>query len=205
MRHKSRSITWHICYYFHTQQKVHFVNHMDVEHSGMWNKTKEPKMTKMEIYNSFNKKFTFKNENCELPSVDQFYSESASVEKYEPLQTIKRILNFVKSKLNNLKIEGNLIVLAGAFKSDFLLRISEWSQHTKRRNPASQIVYHLKNVIKAEFVTQAFSKFYECINSYPMISENLGEKFFSVHLCEAPVSISPYLILYFSTLIWFPT
>lgn len=64
----------------------------------------------------------------------------------------------------------------------------EWGEHTKRRNPAQQIVYHLKNSIKAEFVTQAFAKFFECINSYPMIDENLGEKFFSVHLCEAPVS-----------------
>jgi hypothetical protein len=58
----------------------------------------------MELYNNFNKKFNFKNENYQLPSPDLFYSTDA--EKYEPLQIIKAILNFVKSKLNDYKIEG---------------------------------------------------------------------------------------------------
>lgn len=61
----------------------------------------------MELYNNFNKKFSFNNENCHLPDVDQFYSGSSAGEKIESLQTIKRILNFVKSKLNDYKIEGN--------------------------------------------------------------------------------------------------
>ncbi|XP_070499114.1 cap-specific mRNA (nucleoside-2'-O-)-methyltransferase 2 [Chironomus tepperi] len=136
---------------------------------------------KMDLFNNFNKKHSFKNDNCVLPAAEYFFQEGIPVENYEPLQTIKRILNFVKSKLNNYKIE-------------------EWGEHTKRRNPAQQIVYHLKNSIKAEFVTQAFAKFFECINSYPMIDDNLGDKFFSVHLCEAPgafiTSLNHYLKLH---------
>lgn len=61
---------------------------------------------KMELYNNFNKKFSFKNENCVLPAVEHFYQEGIALENYEALQIIKRILNFVKSKLNNYKIEG---------------------------------------------------------------------------------------------------
>lgn len=134
----------------------------------------------MDLYNNFNKKISFKNENYQLPSVDLFYS--TSVEKYEPLQIIKRILNFVKSKLNNFRIE-------------------EWGEHTRRRNPTQQIVFHLKNSIKGEFVTQAFAKFFECVNTYPLINENIEKgKFFSVHLCEAPgafiTSLNHYIKLH---------
>lgn len=58
----------------------------------------------MELYNIFNKKFSFKNENYQLPPVNAFYS--ADIQKIESLQIIKAILNFVKSKLNDFKIEG---------------------------------------------------------------------------------------------------
>jgi hypothetical protein len=60
----------------------------------------------MELFNNFNKKFSFKNENCVLPAAEEFFKEDIATENYEPLQTIKRILNWVKSKLNNYKIEG---------------------------------------------------------------------------------------------------
>ncbi|KAL7051033.1 hypothetical protein ACKWTF_004303 [Chironomus riparius] len=150
-------------------------------HEMHWNVEQNNSQWKMEIYINFQKKFAFKNANCVLPDIEHFFQEGVQIENYEALQMIKRILNYVKSKLNNLKIE-------------------EWGEHTKRRNPAQQIVYHLKNSIKAEFVTQAFAKFFECISSYPMIDENLGDKFFSVHLCEAPgafiTSLNHYLKLH---------
>lgn len=63
----------------------------------------------------------------------------------------------------------------------------EWSEHTRKRNPAQLIMYYLKSEIKCEFVTQAFAKMYECLCSYPLI-QPVGDNFFSVHLCEAPVS-----------------
>lgn len=58
---------------------------------------------KMEL---FEKKFEFKvnNKVWQLPNVDVFYSTDE--EKYEPLQVIKRILNYVKNKLNDYRIEG---------------------------------------------------------------------------------------------------
>ena len=55
----------------------------------------------------FQKKFNFKkNPGWKIPETQQFYSESTTKNKYEPLQVIKRILNFVKHKLDNFKIEG---------------------------------------------------------------------------------------------------
>ena len=60
----------------------------------------------MELYNNFNKKFSFKNDNCILPDAEYFFQEGVQIQNYEALQMIKRILNFVKSKLNNYKIEG---------------------------------------------------------------------------------------------------
>lgn len=53
----------------------------------------------------FEKKFEFKkNTAWKLPDSSEFYSRGN--EKYQPLQVIRSILNFVKSKLNNYKIEG---------------------------------------------------------------------------------------------------
>lgn len=137
----------------------------------------------------FNKKFNFiKNPNWKIPHHDEFYS--TSTKKYEPLQVIKSILNFVKHKLDDYKIEG--IANFSAYKAiytDWKLFL-EWSEHTRKRFPAQQVVFHLKNEIKAEFVTQAFAKMYECLNSYSLIpnDKDIDDKFFSVHLCEAPVS-----------------
>ena len=114
----------------------------------------------------FHKKFSFKNESFTLPTEDVFFS--TGIQKHQSLQVIKTILNHVKSKLNDNPIE-------------------EWSQHTRKRNPCQQIVYAIKNEIKAEFVTQAFVKMFECIASYPLVDSNFFiDKFVSVHLCEAP-------------------
>ena len=129
--------------------------------------------------NYFNKKLSFKCDESILPSVQEFYC-TGKVQKHEGLQIIKSILNHVKSKLNDFEITA-------------------WSQHTRNRNPAQQILHHLKNETRCEFVTQAFAKFYECISAYPMVN-NVGEVFQSVHLCEAPgafiSSLNHYLKLH---------
>lgn len=52
----------------------------------------------------FEKKFNFISDSYQLPAADVFYSKETQA--YEPLQIIKRILNFVKNKLNDFKIEG---------------------------------------------------------------------------------------------------
>lgn len=114
----------------------------------------------------FSKKFSFKSKSFTLPTEEVFFS--TGIQKHQSLQVIKTILNHVKSKLNDNPIE-------------------EWSQHTRKRNPCQQIVYAIKNDIKAEFVTQAFAKMFECIASYPLVNSNFfTDKFVSVHLCEAP-------------------
>lgn len=136
------------------------------------------KQTKM-FANYLNKKFKFKASDCCLPSEEVFFSGSKH-QKHEGLQIIKSILNHVKSKLNDFQIE-------------------EWSRHTRNRNPAQQILLHLKNVVQAEFVTQAFAKFFECVSAYPMVKD-CKEIFQSVHLCEAPgafvCSLNHYLKLH---------
>lgn len=126
----------------------------------------------------FNKKFRFKNEGYQLPKEEVFFSNK--VESYQALQIIKSILNHVKSKLNEFKIE-------------------EWSMHTRTRNPAQGILIHLRNIIQAEFVTQAFCKFYECVSSYPLVPLQT-ENFLTIFLCEAPgafiTSLNHYLKLH---------
>jgi cap2 methyltransferase len=133
----------------------------------------------MSAQSYFNKKFKFKCNDYRLPSLEVFFC-SSNHQRHEGLQIIKSILNHVKSKLNDYQIE-------------------EWSRHTRNRNPAQQIVHHLKNVIQAEFVTQAFAKFFECISAYPMV-DNFEDVFQSVHLCEAPgafiTSLNHYLKLH---------
>lgn len=113
----------------------------------------------------FNKKFSFKCSERQLPDDSVFFSTDDG-RKHEGLQIIKSILNHVKSKLNDMIIE-------------------EWSLHTRQRNPAQQILHYLKSEIRAEFVTQAFAKFFECVSAYPMVA-NVKGVFQSVHLCEAP-------------------
>lgn len=53
----------------------------------------------------FKKKFDFeRNPQWKLPEISQFYSQVSDT--HEPLQLIKRILNHVKQKLDDFKIEG---------------------------------------------------------------------------------------------------
>lgn len=135
----------------------------------------------MSVESYFSKKLKFRNENYSLPPVEVFFS-SANNQNHEGLQIIKSILNHVKSKLNDYQIE-------------------EWSYHTRQRNPAQHIPVHLKNVIRCEFVTQAFAKFFEVLNSFQMVNNFEEKTFQSVHLCEAPgafiVALNHYMKLHY--------
>uniref|UniRef100_A0A182T9P5 Cap-specific mRNA (nucleoside-2'-O-)-methyltransferase 2 n=1 Tax=Anopheles maculatus TaxID=74869 RepID=A0A182T9P5_9DIPT len=63
--------------------------------------------------------------------------------------------------------------------------ISDWHQHTRRRSSLLPILNALRYRIRAEFVTQAFAKLYECVSAYELINTDL-KQLYSVHLCEAP-------------------
>ncbi|KAH8371643.1 hypothetical protein KR093_008354 [Drosophila rubida] len=84
--------------------------------------------------------------------------------QYESLQNLKEELNTVKSKLNNYGVQ-------------------EWSSHTNRRDPSGEISWRLKNETKAEFVTVAWCKLFECLNRFPLVTQPTLN---SLHLCEAP-------------------
>ncbi|XP_071559620.1 cap-specific mRNA (nucleoside-2'-O-)-methyltransferase 2-like isoform X1 [Temnothorax nylanderi] len=90
----------------------------------------------------------------------------------DQLQRMKRVLNEVKSRLNNF----NLI---------------KWQQHTSRMNEAGDIVRAVKERTQGELVTQAWCKFYEIASNYSLVPLNEicredGKNFRSVHVCEAP-------------------
>ncbi|GJQ72598.1 hypothetical protein Trydic_g1263 [Trypoxylus dichotomus] len=64
----------------------------------------------------------------------------------------------------------------------------EWSNHTKCRDPSTSIISIIKCTYKAELVTQAWCKFYECLFEFPIIYRQIIDEAHlnSVHLCEAP-------------------
>lgn len=113
----------------------------------------------------FEKKFTFKkHKNWILPGNNYLYTSKCY--QFDNFQELKIHLNNCKSKLNDNPT-------------------TEWSQHTRRRNPAGDIPYKTRVEMGGEFVTQAWCKFYECLCSYPLVNNNW--KFVnSLHLCEAP-------------------
>lgn len=112
----------------------------------------------------FKKKFKFcKQPDWVLPMNSEDLFENYTYQ-YASLNELKTHLNDVKSRLNNYPIE-------------------EWGLHTRRRNPAGDIIGKIKLEINAEFVTQAWCKFYEILNQYPVVTSS---KLNSVHLCEAP-------------------
>lgn len=116
----------------------------------------------------FEKKFEFqKEEDWKLPEAAQiFVSEPWKVRH---LQTLKNGLNFQKSRLNDYPIE-------------------DWSAHTAKRNPAGDVRWKLRQTINPEFLTQAWTKFYECVCNYNIVPEKAihSKQINSLHLCEAP-------------------
>lgn len=111
-----------------------------------------------------------KEKQCpKLPPLESVFASPAGY-KVESLQKVKTALNKVKSRLNDFEI-------------------SDWHQHTRRRSSLQPILSELRHRIRAEFVTQAFAKLYECVSAYELVPPaTVGKfrEFYSVHLCEAP-------------------
>lgn len=53
-------------------------------------------------------------------------------------------------------------------------------------NHAGAVMSKIKKEINPELLTQAWLKFYECLNQYELVGSITNESFSSVHLCEAP-------------------
>ncbi|XP_067632449.1 cap-specific mRNA (nucleoside-2'-O-)-methyltransferase 2 [Eurosta solidaginis] len=119
----------------------------------------------LEINRVFEKKFHYQKGRDEnswtLPPPRELLGEFY---QFESLQELKIKLNDVKCKLNDYALE-------------------EWSQHTRRQDPTNEIPWRLKKETKAEFVTVAWCKFFECLHAFPLVK---GPKLNSLHLCELP-------------------
>lgn len=132
-----------------------------------------------EIMPMFEKCFHYKKCSSEnqwnLPPPEELFKEYYQLDS---LQLLKIKLNDVKSKLNNYVIE-------------------DWSLHTRRQDPAGEIPWRLKSETKAEFVTIAWCKMYECLGRFPELVK--GPKINSLHLCEAPGAFIAALNHYLQT------
>lgn len=118
----------------------------------------------------FEKKFKFKkSRNWSLPDIIDSFIDITSDCDHHKLISVKEKLNTVKDKLNNYSLEA-------------------WSKHTHKRDPAGGIGWNLRKGINAEFVTKAWSKFYELVTAYQLVrlSDPSTGLFNSMHLCEAP-------------------
>lgn len=123
-----------------------------------------------EIEVLFSKKFVLKSSEetwPQLPDSSNMFQEPPFI--LEDMISLKDELNRKKSLLNDMDIV-------------------QWHLHTRRAHRAGLVVKHLRESLQAEMCTQAWTKFYEILNSFDLIPENAqkNEKFLSVHLCEAP-------------------
>ncbi|XP_038209097.1 cap-specific mRNA (nucleoside-2'-O-)-methyltransferase 2 [Zerene cesonia] len=141
-----------------------------------------------ELHDLFNKKYQFQfNSEWKLPDRGSWFS--APPWKVKNLETMKTRLNFHKSQLNDFSIE-------------------EWSSHTRRRNPAGEVSWKVRCLVNPEFLTQAWTKFYECACTYNIVPQEARDsrKFVSLHLCEAPgafiTSLNHYLKLHHENIQW---
>jgi hypothetical protein len=122
----------------------------------------------------FDKKFEFISDNWLLPCESLLFKTEKFF--YEPLEKLKDELNRTKNKLNDYELQ-------------------EWNQHTTRRNPANEIIIKVRS-LKCEFVTNAWCKMFEILNTYPVVDPS-KKSVKSIHLCEAPggfiTSLNHYL------------
>lgn len=132
-----------------------------------------------ELNDLFNKKYQFRfNSEWKIPEREAWFS--APPWKVRALESLKTRLNFHKSQLNDFSIE-------------------EWSSHTRRRNPAGEVGWKVRCSINPEFLTQAWTKFYECACTYSIVPKEATvlRQIVSLHLCEAPgafiTSLNHYL------------
>ncbi|XP_017049943.1 cap-specific mRNA (nucleoside-2'-O-)-methyltransferase 2 [Drosophila ficusphila] len=130
-----------------------------------------------ELEQLFEKKFFYQKprgkESWQLPAQEQ--ALCSEFYQYEALQGLREQLNAVKSKLNDYGVQ-------------------DWSAHTNKRDPSGEVSWRLKNETKAEFVTVAWCKFFECLHRYPLVKTPVVN---TLHLCEAPgafiASLNHYL------------
>ncbi|XP_046971873.1 cap-specific mRNA (nucleoside-2'-O-)-methyltransferase 2 [Vanessa cardui] len=141
-----------------------------------------------ELNDLFNKKYQFRfNSEWKLPDRESWFS--APPWKVKALESQKSRLNFHKSQLNDFSIE-------------------EWSSHTRRRNPAGEVGWKIRCLVNPEFLTQAWTKFYECACTYNVVPKeaSVSKRMISLHLCEAPgafiTSLNHYLKLNHQDIQW---
>ncbi|XP_037038546.1 cap-specific mRNA (nucleoside-2'-O-)-methyltransferase 2 [Bradysia coprophila] len=120
------------------------------------------------VGNFFKKKFHFRKPlHWKLPLIDHIFDERQKNQTVPELLWIKSVLNHVKDQLNDYPLDT-------------------WSKYTAKRDPSSAIAWYLRTEVKAEFVTKAWCKFYECLSAFPIVKVDARGEFNSVHLCEAP-------------------
>lgn len=103
----------------------------------------------------FEKKFQFRKQlHWKLPLIVDDKEKNKTVPQLQP---IKNELNDVKNKLNDIPLDA-------------------WSKYTAKRDPSSAISWFVRSEIKAEFVTKAWCKFWECLRAYSLVKvDNRGE------------------------------
>lgn len=158
----------------------------------------------MEAQDHFKKSFTFSPPSAgwKLPSPHTMYT--APIWQKEEFQEMKASLNAVKQQLGTKDV-------------------AVWHAHTTNTNPSQRVCHAIKRHAHPEMLTQAWLKFYEIVNGYPIVpGEEEGAvreislsptrdrestaTFTSVHLCEAPgafiSALNHYLILNQPNLKW---
>lgn len=128
----------------------------------------------------FKKKFQFcKQLHWKLPLINTIFDGNERNQTVPQLQWVKKELNNTKDKLNDYPLE-------------------RWSKFTAKRDPSSAIAWFIRNEVKAEFVTKAWCKFYECLSAYPIVKVNSHGEFNSVRVEYASSStFSGFFYVYF--------
>lgn len=106
----------------------------------------------------FKKKFQFRKQlQWKLPLIHSTFQGNEGNKTVPQLQWIKSKLNDVKDQLNDIPLDA-------------------WSKFTAKRDPSSAISWYIRTEIKAEFVTKAWCKMFECVNAYPILKvQNHGD------------------------------
>lgn len=114
------------------------------------------------VGNFFKKKFHFRKQlHWKLPPINQIFDERQHNQTVPELLWIKSVLNHVKDQLNDYPLDT-------------------WSKFTAKRDPSSSIAWYLRSEVKAEFVTKAWCKFYECLGAFPIVKISPQGEFNSV-------------------------
>ncbi|XP_076067906.1 cap-specific mRNA (nucleoside-2'-O-)-methyltransferase 2-like [Oratosquilla oratoria] len=158
--------------------------------SDCWNSkvlsVEENRRAEEEAEEHMNKLFTFQpSSSWELPPAQTLYS--TSLWQDEKLQSMKVELNQVKDDLSDKDIGC-------------------WHQHTTSTNPSQRIFQAVKKQAAPELLTQAWLKFFEILNAFPLVPKMEANHFHSVHLCEAPgafiAALNHYLKLHNPEIKW---